>query len=101
MDEWIAAAEASPYAQSVDAFCRSAQALIEHDSADRIAAVNSPTLVTVGELDLALPVRFSEELARRIPNARLVVIPAVGHQPFQEVPEDYNRLLDDFWQSLG
>ncbi len=101
MDEWIVAAEASPYAQSVDAFCRSAQALIEHDSADRIAAISSPTLVTVGELDLALPVRFSEELAERIPNARLVVIPAVGHQPFQEVPPDYNRLLDDFWQSLN
>jgi pimeloyl-ACP methyl ester carboxylesterase len=101
MDEWIAAAEASPYAQSVDAFCRSTEALIEHDSADRIAAINIPTLVTVGELDLVLPARFSEELVQRIPNARLVVIPAVGHQPFQEVPEDYNRLLDEFWQSVG
>ncbi len=100
MDDWIAEAQASPYAQSVDAFCRSAQALIEHDTADRISAIDSPTLVTVGELDLALPIRFSEELARRIPNARLVVIPAAGHQPFQEVPDDYNRLLTDFWQSL-
>ena len=36
MDEWLAAAEASPYAQSVDAFCRSADALIGHDSADRV-----------------------------------------------------------------
>jgi pimeloyl-ACP methyl ester carboxylesterase len=100
MDEWIAAAEASPYAQSVDAFCRSAQALIEHDSADRIGAIGVPTLVTVGELDLCLPARFSKVIAERIPNARLVVIPAVGHQPFQEVPADYNRLLDEFWQSV-
>jgi pimeloyl-ACP methyl ester carboxylesterase len=100
MDGWIAAAEASPYAQSVDAFCRSAQALIEHDAADRIGAIRAPTLVTVGELDLAVPQRFSEALAERIPNARLVVIPEVGHQPFQEVPQDYNRLLDEFWQSL-
>jgi pimeloyl-ACP methyl ester carboxylesterase len=101
MDEWIGAAEASPYAQSVDAFCRSAQALIEHDTADRIGAIEAPTLVTVGELDLCLPARFSEELVQRIPNARLVVIPAVGHQPFQEVPEDYNRLLNEFWQSVA
>jgi pimeloyl-ACP methyl ester carboxylesterase len=100
MDGWIDAAESSPYAQSVDAFCRSAQALIEHDSADRIAAINAPTLVTVGELDLAVPVRFSHELVDRIPNARLVVLPDVGHQPFQETPRDYNRLLTDFWQSL-
>jgi pimeloyl-ACP methyl ester carboxylesterase len=101
MDEWIAAAEASPHAQSVDAFCRSAQALIEHDTADRIGAISAPTLVTVGELDLCLPARFSQAIADRIPNARLVVIPAVGHQPFQEVPQDYNRLLSDFWQSVA
>lgn len=101
MDGWIDAAQASPYAQSVDAFCRSAQALIEHDSADRIGAITAPTLVTVGELDLCLPARFAQEIVDRIPGAALAVIPAVGHQPFQEVPEDYNRLLDEFWQSVG
>ncbi len=100
MDGWIEAAADSPYAQSVDAFCRSSQALIEHDSADRIGAISAPTLVTVGQLDLCLPERFSQELVQRIPNARLKVIAESGHQPFQEFPEDYNRLLDDFWQSL-
>jgi pimeloyl-ACP methyl ester carboxylesterase len=101
MDEWVAAAEASPYAQSVDAFCRSTMALIAHDSADRVSGIGSPTLVTVGALDLVLPPRFSQELVERIPNARLVVIPDVGHQPFQEVPADYNALLADFWQSAA
>jgi pimeloyl-ACP methyl ester carboxylesterase len=100
MDEWIAAAEASPDAQSVDAFSRSAEALIHHDSADRIGAIAAPTLVTVGELDLVLPPRFSEAIAERIRGARLVVIPAAGHQPFQEVPDEYNRLLDEFWRSV-
>ena len=101
MDEWIAAAEGSPYAQSVDAFCRSAQALIEHDSADRINDIAAPTLVTVGELDLCLPARYSRAIVDRVPGARLVVIPAVGHQPFQEAPGDYNRLLDEFWRLVG
>jgi pimeloyl-ACP methyl ester carboxylesterase len=101
MDDWIAGAEASPYAQSMDAFCRSAQALIEHDSADRIGAINAPTMVTVGELDLALPRRFSEALVQRIPNARLVVLPEAGHQPFQEIPDKYNGVLTEVWQSLG
>jgi pimeloyl-ACP methyl ester carboxylesterase len=100
MDGWIEEAAASPHAQSVDAFCRSAEALIEHDTADRIDSIGAPTLVTVGELDLALPARFSEELVQRIPNSRLMVIPAAGHQPFQELPDDYNRILTDFWQSL-
>jgi pimeloyl-ACP methyl ester carboxylesterase len=101
MDGWIDAAEASPYAQSVDAFCRSAQALIEHDTADRIAAITAPTLVTVGELDLCLPVRYAEAIAERISTAQVVVVEAVGHQPFQEVPDDYNQLLTEFWQSLN
>jgi pimeloyl-ACP methyl ester carboxylesterase len=101
MDEWVAAAEASPYAQSVDAFCRSTEALIAHDSADRVGGIGAQTLITVGELDLVLPPRYSQELADRITNARLIVIPDVGHQPFQEVPGDYNDLLVDFWQSLA
>jgi pimeloyl-ACP methyl ester carboxylesterase len=100
MDEWLAVAEESPYQQSVDAFCRSAEALIAHDSADRIADISASTLVTVGELDLVLPPRFSQELVERIPNARMLVIPEAGHQPFQEFPSDYNRLLDHFWQSV-
>ena len=100
MDGWIDAAEASPYAQSVDAFCRSSEALIQHDTADRIAAIRAPTLVTVGELDLCLPARYAEAIAERIPGARVVVVPAVGHQPFQEVPDDYNRLLSEFWRSV-
>jgi len=100
MDGWIDAAEASPHAQSVDAFCRSAQALIEHDTADRLGAISAPTLVTVGQLDLCLPARYSEAIVERIPNARLSVVPDVGHQPFQEVPDDYNRQLSEFWQSV-
>jgi pimeloyl-ACP methyl ester carboxylesterase len=101
MDEWLAAAETSPNAQSVDAFCRSAEALLHHDTADRIGAIRSPTLVTVGELDLVLPPRFSREIADRIPGARLVVVEGAGHQPFQEVPGEYNRLLLEFWESVG
>ena len=80
----------------VDAFCRSAEALLHHDTADRLGAIGVPTLVTVGELDLVLPPRYSRELAERIPGARLVVIPDAGHQPFQELPDDYNRLLLEF-----
>jgi pimeloyl-ACP methyl ester carboxylesterase len=100
MDGWIDAAEASPYAQSVDAFRRSAEALLDHDSADRIAAVAAPTLITVGELDLVLPPRYSQAIAERIAGSRVVVIEEAGHQPFQELPERYNRLLDEFWRAL-
>jgi pimeloyl-ACP methyl ester carboxylesterase len=99
MDGWLDAAEASENQQSVDAFCRSAEALLHHDTADRLGAITAPTLVTVGELDLCLPERYSREIVERISGARLVVVPEVGHQPFQERPEDYNRILAEFWVS--
>ena len=100
MEEWLTAAAESPNAQSVDAFCRSADALIEHDSYERVGAISVPTLVTVGELDLCLPERFGRELAGRIPGARFTVIPQQGHQPFQEGPAEYNALLAEFWSAV-
>ncbi len=100
MEEWLTEAAASEHAQSVDAFVRSADALIAHDSADRVGSIAVPTLVTVGELDLCLPERFSRELVERIPGAQLRVIAANGHQPFQEDPEAYNAILAEFWASV-
>lgn len=100
MDGWLDAAEASPHQQSVDAFCRSAEALLGHDTADRLDAVRAPTLVTVGELDLVLPERFSREIVSRIEGSWIEVIAQAGHQPFQELPDDYNRRLAEFWSSL-
>ncbi len=100
MDGWLDAAEVSPHPQSVDAFSRSAEALLQHDALDRIGGISAPTLVTVGELDLVLPERFSNEIAESIPGARLVVVPGAGHQPFQEVPAEYNEFLLEFWSSV-
>jgi pimeloyl-ACP methyl ester carboxylesterase len=101
MEEWLTAAAESPHAQSVDAFCRSADALIAHDTADRVGTIAVPTLVTVGELDLCLPVRFANELVARIPGSTLQVIAGQGHQPFQEGPAAYNALLAAFWERAG
>ena len=100
MEEWLTAAAASEHAQSVDAFCRSADALIEHDTYDRVGAIAVPTLVTVGDLDLCLPERFGRELAGQIPGAQLKVIAEQGHQPFQEGPAGYNALLAEFWSAV-
>jgi pimeloyl-ACP methyl ester carboxylesterase len=100
MDGWLTEAEASEHAQTVDAFCTSAEALLSHDTADRLAALAMPTLVTVGELDLVLPPRFSRAIVERIAGARLVVVPEAGHQPFQELPDEYNRILREFWTSI-
>ena len=56
--------------------------------------------MTVGELDLCLPERFSRELAAASRARPCHVIREQGHQPFQEGPEEYNALLAEFWSSV-
>ena len=50
----------------------------------------------MGAQDLITPPALSEELARRIPGARLVMLPGVGHGALWEAPETFNRLCLDF-----
>ena len=63
---------------------------------ERIA---QPTLVLWGEHDRWLPPAEGEELARAIPNARLVLVPSSGHLPLEEQPNFCNRALLDFLRS--
>ena len=57
--------------------------------------IDAPTLVLAGELDpwaaLAVP-----ELGSHLRDARVVVLPGVGHMPWIEEPETFRRELLDF-----
>jgi pimeloyl-ACP methyl ester carboxylesterase len=52
-----------------------------------------PTLVVWGEHDPWIPAECGRELARRIPGARLEVLPAAGHLVQEDEPEELARLL--------
>ena len=60
--------------------------------ATRIAA---PTLVVHGALD-TIPLRASEEWVRAIPDARLLVLPTVGHYPHAEAPLAFFDAVETF-----
>ena len=58
-----------------------------------------PTLLMWGDKDPAVYVSSLEPLARHFPNSQKVVFPGVGHLPYEECPEEFNRALMDFLAS--
>jgi pimeloyl-ACP methyl ester carboxylesterase len=78
----------------------SLQAVIDFDFSDRLQEIHVPTLVIVGARDMTVPPSEGELAASRIPGARLVRLRGVGHQPVDECPEEFDRLLLDFQRSV-
>jgi pimeloyl-ACP methyl ester carboxylesterase len=55
-----------------------------------------PTLLLWGTKDGAVDTRSAVALQRNFRDARLVKFEGVGHLPYEEMPEDFNRALMDF-----
>ena len=56
-----------------------------------------PTLVLAGGDPTSRP-ELCRAVAELIPGARFEVLERETHQPFQEVPDEWNRLVDVFWR---
>jgi pimeloyl-ACP methyl ester carboxylesterase len=89
---------AYPHQQSVAAFQAQVDACLAHDTARRLSQILVPTLVLAGEFDTILPPRFGRSVAAEIPHARFEVMPCEAHQPFQEIPDQFNARVDAFWR---
>jgi proline-specific peptidase len=56
---------------------------------DKLKTIQAPTLVLCGRHDWITPLEASEEIAREIPNSRLVVFENSGHSPQNEEREKF------------
>jgi len=100
VEQLVEEALAFPHQQTVAAFQAQVDAALAHDSADRLSRIAAPTLVLAGELDTILPPRFGRFVAAEIPNAHFELMPGEAHQPFQEVPGEFNARADAFWRDV-
>ncbi len=76
-------------------------ALMARDSVlDRLAEIQIPALVLVGEEDRALPPSRSRRMAEALPDAELVVVPRSGHLTALEQPEAVTEALVRFLESI-
>lgn len=62
----------------------------------KLAAV--PTLLMWGSKDPAVFISSMKPLARHFANVQTVVFPGIGHLPYEECPEEFNRALIEFLQ---
>lgn len=66
------------------------------DTTDLLPKIKAETLVVCGELDQATPVSLSDEIAKRITNSRLEILPGVGHYAPIEDPIKITELIERF-----
>ncbi len=55
-----------------------------------------PTLLLWGSRDRAVYPSSIHQLQRQLKNSALVMFPGAGHMPYEEVPDEFNRVLCDF-----
>jgi 3-oxoadipate enol-lactonase len=73
---------------------RQLMARAQHDCFDRLARIQSPTLVIAGEHDGQAPVALARNLANGIRNARFVVVPGAHHTLLGGAPHAYQAMLE-------
>jgi len=54
------------------------------------------TLLMWGSKDGAVYASSAERLAKYFPDSKLIVFPGIGHLPYEECPEEFNRELIEF-----
>jgi pimeloyl-ACP methyl ester carboxylesterase len=81
---------------SDDLLARQCEACLQHDTLDRLAAIQHTTLIVCGRQDQLTPPRLHRELADGLPNARLVTFSYGAHLVVVESAQRFNHLVLQF-----
>ncbi len=95
-DIWRRAQVETAYASPPEFWRRQYDAVVKHDTRERLGAIRAPTLVIGGEDDPLVPPENSRYLAEHIPHAELVLFPKMRHSFNVELEEETNQAVLDF-----
>ncbi|GIJ44728.1 alpha/beta hydrolase [Virgisporangium aliadipatigenens] len=86
---------------STEVIARYVHTLYTHSRVPALAALRSvPVLVVCGDTDLLLPLAYSEEIVRELPDAELVVVEGGGHVALLEHPAAVNDAMKAFLERI-
>jgi pimeloyl-ACP methyl ester carboxylesterase len=91
---------AFPHKQSTEDLQRYLDAFLDHDTSERLPQITAPTLVLAGGRDSTSRPELCRAVAELIPGARFEVFEEEAHQPFQEIPDEWNARVDAFWREV-
>jgi pimeloyl-ACP methyl ester carboxylesterase len=91
---------AFPHKQTTEDLQRYLDAFVDHDTTDRLPQIAAPTLVLAGGRDSTARPPLCRAVAELIPGAQFEVMEEEAHQPFQEVPGEWNARVDAFWRQV-
>jgi pimeloyl-ACP methyl ester carboxylesterase len=100
VDQFIEEVLAFPHKQSSEDVQRFLDALLDHDTTERLPEVAAPTLVLAGGRDMTSRPELCRAVAELIPDSRFDVMEEEAHQPFQEIPDEWNARVDAFWREV-
>ena len=91
---------AFPHKQDPTDVQRFLDALVDHDTTNRLGEIGTPTLVLAGGIDPQSRPELWRVVAEGIPGSRFEVMADESHQPFQEIPDEWNARVDAFWREV-
>ncbi len=92
-------AETGPDPASQEVLYGQLDAIVKHDTLAELGRISVPTLVVGAKMDLMVPGFASEEIARAVPGAELVMLES-GHGAMMEDMEAFNAAVTRFLAKL-
>ncbi len=77
-----------------------AKSAVRNNLSERLGSIHVPTLLVWGNQDTITPPFVGEKFKELIKNSKLEIIDYCGHAPMMEHPKKFNKLLEDFLNSL-
>ena len=75
-----------------------AKSAIRHNMAKDLHRLQCPVCLIWGKQDIVTPPEVAEEFHKLLPNSDLYWIDKAGHAPMMERPEEFNRILEDWFR---